>query len=68
MKGTTRITIQREQLRELLEEYLGANLLRPGELKEFTIHRNGSIEMTVAAPKPAPLLEQAGEGEVAPEC
>jgi hypothetical protein len=62
MKGTTKITINRETLRELLEDYLGANLLRPAKLKEFTIHRTGSIELSVVPVEPAALpLEQTGQ-------
>ena len=46
-KTTTKITITRETVRTLLESYVSTEFLRPHELKEFTISRSGSIEMTV---------------------
>lgn len=60
---TTKITITRETVRTVLERYLEGALIGSHELKEFQIHRNGSIEMTVAD-KPAELpLETPSSSE-----
>lgn len=47
MLSRTRITIDRKQLRALLEDHLREQLAGPHVLHEFTISRNGSIEMVV---------------------
>lgn len=55
-KTTTKITITRETVRTLLEGYVAGAFKAPHDLKEFTINRTGSIEMTIAAAEPAAAL------------
>jgi hypothetical protein len=62
MKGTTKIVINRETLKAILENYIGEIVAVPSKLKEFTIHRTGSIELSLVPVEPAALpLEQTGQ-------
>lgn len=47
MKGKVRVVINRETLKELLQAHVSATMLHDFELKEFTIHRNGGIELVI---------------------
>lgn len=63
MKGRTKITINRETLKQLLEEHLAETLIGRVELQEYTVHRNGSIELVVVPRNVAPALPLEPEGE-----
>lgn len=48
MKGRTKITINRETLKALLEGHIKENLVGDFTLHEFTVHRNSSVELVVS--------------------
>jgi hypothetical protein len=59
MKGKTRITINRETLKDMIEQHIDRTMLGSYELNEWTVHRNGSIEIAITAKTEATLpLEQ----------
>jgi len=64
MKG--KITIDRATLRAVLERHLAESLVAPHRLVEFTVHKNGAIEMSVTT-TPAPALPLAAEGTREPD-
>lgn len=62
MKGKTRITLNRETLKELLEAHLASTMLFEHEITEWTVHRNGAVDVVIQAKKqPAPEAEPAPE-------
>lgn len=57
LKGKTRITINRDTLKDLLEVHIAGTLVDRHDLNEFTIHRNGSIEMVITPVRTLPLAD-----------
>lgn len=56
-KGKMTLVIERSTVRELLEAHVAATVVGKHELKEFQIHGNGNITMTlVPAQAETPLL------------
>jgi hypothetical protein len=71
MKGKTRMTINRETLKEMIEEQVRRMFNGAQKLAEFNMARNGSVEIVVLPVEP-PANEPrlafdtgAQEGEVA---
>ena len=62
MKGNVRVTINRETLKELLQAHINTTMLHDFDLKEFTIHRTGSIELVIAQRPASTLPLEAGTG------
>lgn len=54
MKGKTRITLNRETLRQLLEEHISPTMLGEHGLVEWSIKRNSSVEAVIQPKKQAP--------------
>lgn len=60
-QNITRIMITRDTVKTLLEGYVAGAFKAPHELKEFTIHRTGGIELSVV-----PVVETLPLDEVDP--
>lgn len=57
MKGKVRVTINRETVRELLQTLVQTTMMHDFELKEFTIHHKGDIELVIEqTPRESALL------------
>jgi len=57
MRGKIRITMERGQLRALMERYLDETLQEPVTLQSFTVKSNGSVELVAEQRTETPLLE-----------
>jgi len=62
MKGKTRITINRETLKALLEEHISRSMLGDYHLLEWTVHRNSSVELVITPKSEAVLPLDAEPG------
>lgn len=56
MKGKVRVTINRDTLKELLQAHVSETMLSDFELKEFTVHRNSSVELVIEQRQQEPAL------------
>lgn len=55
MRGKTRITLNRETLKDLLERHIESVMVGGFDVSEFTVHRNGSIDVVITPARALPL-------------